>query len=312
MSETQLSLKADLVLSDLSTNGGLLTVEQANTFFEQLIDTPTLLREARVYPMRSPSQEINKTKFGSRILQAGEDSSGNRSIHSGSRALTAAKRSKPDTSKITLNTKEYIAEVRLPYETLEDNIERGSFEQTVMRMITKRVALDMEEMLLLGDDSSGDAFLALQDGVLERITSNTVDAASAAISAQVFTNTFKALPTQFRGDIGSLRFYAHPNVVADYRLALASRQTGLGDMVITGGQDPLVMGSPLRAAAKMPANKMIFTDPQNLLVGVQRSVRIETDKDIQTREIIIVVTMRIALQIEEEIAAVKVINLGTI
>ena len=308
----ELSYKADLALSDLSTNGGLLAVDQADKFIEQLIDTPTLLNEARVYPMNNPSQEINKTKFGSRILQAAEDASGDRAIHSGSRALTAAKRSKPDTSKVTLNTKEYIAEIRLPYETLEDNIERQGFENTVMRMITGRVATDIEEMLIQGDTASGDSYLALQDGLLELITSNTVDAASAAMNAQIFTNTFKAMPTQYRRNINDMRFYAHPNVVADYRLALASRQTGLGDAVITGNADPLVMGVPLRAAALMPQANMVFTDPKNLLVGMQRNIRIETDKDIQTREVIIVVTLRAAIQMEEEEAAVKVANVGTI
>lgn len=314
MTESELIKKTDFALSDLSggSNGGLLTVDQSNKFIEQLIDTPTILNEARVYPMTSPSQEINKTKFGSRILRAAEDGSGDRAIHSGSRALTAAKRSKPSTSKLTLNTKEYIAEVRLPYEVLEDNIERGNFQETVLRMITGRVALDMEEIILLGDTGSGDADLALQDGYLELITSNVVDANSAAVSAMVFTNAFKAMPTQYRRDLNSMRFYAHPNVVADYKLALASRQTGGGDQFLLTSQDPLVMGIALKQAALMPSSKMILVDPKNLLVGVQRSVRMEFDKDIQTREYIMVVTLRIAVQVEEELAAVKVTNLGTI
>lgn len=308
----ELSYKADLALSDLSTNGGLLTVDQGEKFIEQLIDTPTLLNDARVVAMRNPSQEINKTKFGSRILQAAEDASGDRAIHSGSRALTSAKRSKPDTSKVTLNTKEYIAEVRLPYETLEDNIERQGFENTVMRMITKRVASDIEEMLIQGDTASGDAFLALQDGVLELITSNTVDASSAAVNNQIFTNTVKALPTRYRRNMADMRFYAHHDVVADHRLALASRQTSLGDAYVVGNADPVIQGVPLKSAAFMPSANMIFTDPKNIIVGMQRNVRIETDKDIQAREVIIVVTLRAAIQMEEQEAAVKVTNLGSI
>ncbi len=311
MSDNTLIQKADLALSDLSSNGGLLTIDQSNKFIEQLIDTPTILSEARVYPMKSPTQEINKTKFGSRILRAAQDSSGDRAIHSGSRALTLAKRSKPDTSKVTLETKEYIAEIRLPYETLEDNIERGNFQDTVMRMISQRVALDMEELVLLGDTASSDADLALQDGILELITSNTVDAGGAAINAGIFTSAFKAMPTPYRRDLQSMRFYAHHDVVADYKLALASRQTGLGDNMVLTNVNPLVMGVQLKGAALMPTNKMVFVDPKNLLVGVQRQVRIETDKDIQAREYIVVVTLRMAVQLEEEEATVKVTNLGS-
>lgn len=308
----QLSQKADIALNDLAS-GGLLTVGQSNKFIEQLIDTPTILNEARVVPMDRPSIELNKTKFGSRVLRCAEDGSGNRAIWSGSRALDSANRSQPDLGRITLNTKEYIAEVRLPYEVLEDQIERGGFEDTVMRMLSKRVALDIEELLIQGDAGNvSDAYLGSQDGILEYVASNQVDAAGANISASVFNNAFKAMPTQYRGDLAALRFYAAHNIVADYRLALATRQTGLGDEFLTGRSPVYVMGVQMKPVAKMPNSDIVLIDPKNVLVGFQRNIRIETDKDIQTREVIIVVTFRLALQIEEELAAVRIKNLAVV
>lgn len=301
--------RADMALSDLAT-GGLLNQEQSNKFFEQLINEPTLLRDVRFVPMASPEMAVDKMKFGSRILRAGQDASGNRAIYSGNRNLDASNRAKPDTSQVELVTKEYIAEVRMSYEVLEDNIERGTFQDTVMRRMAERISLDLEEALLLSDTGSGDAFLALQEGVIDLMTTNQVDAAGAGISAELFNSAIKALPTQYRRDMNSMRFYAAPNQVADYRLAIAGRGTGLGDTAITTNNDIPVFGVPMRGVAQMPSSTILFTDPKNILLGMQRNIRIETDKNIQTREYIIVATLRAAFQLEEEAASVKIKNIA--
>jgi hypothetical protein len=51
-------------------------------------------------------------------------------------------------------------------------------------------------------------------------------------------------------------------------------------------------------------------NPNNFIWGIQRQVRIERDRDIRARTWIIVLTLRVALEIEEETAVVKLINLG--
>ncbi|MGZ7259879.1 phage major capsid protein, partial [Streptococcus pyogenes] len=66
--------------------------------------------------MNAPQRKINKIGFGSRIL---------RPATSGV-ALTQGQRSKPDLSQVLINTDEVIAEVRIPYDVIEDNIERGN------------------------------------------------------------------------------------------------------------------------------------------------------------------------------------------
>jgi hypothetical protein len=62
----------------------------------------------------------------------------------------------------------------------------------------------------------------------------------------------------------------------------------------------------------MEDTDMLFTFPKNLIFGVQRDIMIETDKDIRSRVLIIVLTMRIALQIEEADAAVRVSDLAVV
>lgn len=302
----ELSRKADMALSDLAT-AGRLTVEQANRFIQQVIEAPTIINECRVIPMNSPSMEINKSKFGARILKAARQANPNR-------ALTEAERSKPDTSKVTLNTSEVIAEVRLPYEVLEDNIERGNFEQTVLTMLANRVATDLEEMVIRGDVTLAgtDAYLGLQNGLLATTTANVVDVNNASVSAGMFNNMLKALPVRYRRDLNALRFYVSQDVEQDYRLNVASRSTGLGDATLTGRGALPVMGVPMKGVALMPNANAVLVDPQNLIVGFQRNVRVEIDKDIKTREIIIVVTARVATQMEEQEGAVKAINIAQV
>ena len=311
---SELSKKADLALADLTSNGGLLTPEQNDTFIRKLIDQPTMLRAVRSVPMNAPEMKINKIGFGSRILHPAPGGASPYAADDGSndRYLAAAKRAAPTTSQVPLTTKEVIAEVRIPYEVLEDNIERGNMADTVLALIAERAALDLEELLIRGDTALAvsDPFLGLMNGVLKRVTSNVVDAANANISAGVFNNLKKALPTRYRRNLAAMRFFSSMDRESDYRLVVSNRGTDLGDSILTSNAPLPVLGVPLQSAALMPNANLLFTDPQNIIFGVQRNVRVEQDRDIRSREVIIVVTARVGITIEEEEAMAKVVNLA--
>ena len=326
MSNDGLSQKATLALTDLETNGGMLSPEQNTTFIRNLLDAPTMLRDVRTITMNTPTQKINKIGFGSRILfaaRSGDDrfwwtgsgptqtntAPSGRGEHD-ARAPTEAERSSPTTSQIEMTTKEIIAEVRIPYETLEDNIERQGLEGTILAMIAERAALDLEELILLGDTTNSDDYLALHDGYLKRVSTNVVDHSGQTINAAVFSSTLKALATRYRRNKNLMRFYTSMDVEQDYRLALTSRGTSLGDDILTGGRGVPVFGVPMRGVALMPNANMLFVNPKNLIFGIQRNIRIEQERLISEREIKIVLTCRVALQIEEEPACVKVTNIG--
>ena len=302
MDEKDLIKKADIALGDLAS-GGLLSTEQSNRFIRNLIDQPTILREARTVTMNSPSMELNKIGFGSRILKPANQTAG-------SRALAIGDRSKPDLGKVTLNTSEVIAEVRLPYEVLEDNIERGNMTNTVLALMAERAALDIEELILLGDTGSGDAYLALMDGVLALTTTNTVDGTDVGVTGQLFNDTIKAMPTQYRRNKNLMRFYNSMDIEQDYRNTVSQRGTDLGDAILTGSNALPVFGVPMRGVALMPDASGLFLNPQNIVVGMQRRIRIESEKLISEREFKIVLTLRLAVELEEETAVVKQTNIG--
>lgn len=295
--------KAMLTVSDLTTNGGYLNPIQANTFIRMLIDQPTLINLVRTVPMNAPTMEINKIGFGQRILKTAPASG---------EALAASDRSKPTTDQVTLSTKEVIAEVHIPYDVLEDNIERGSLEDTIMALIAERASLDLEELLIMGDTDSSDAYLALIDGVLKQATSHVVDytATMPQVTKAVFKAGIKAMPTKYLRYRPAMRFFVSHDAEIEYADSLADRETQLGDRKIVTRPNEVAYGVPVVPVALMPDAKSLFTYPKNIIWGVQRQIMIETDRDIRARVLIVVLTLRIDMKFEEEDAVVKIDGLN--
>lgn len=311
MENNTLIKKADIALSDLANDGGLLNPEMTDRFIRTLIDEPTIINRARTVTMNAPTRKINKIGFGSRILRPATSHT----------ALDAADRSKPDLSQIQLDTEEVIAEVQIPYDVLEDNIEGGNINAgmtsgagglhaTIVTLMAQRAALDLEELLLLGDTGSGDPYLALLDGYLKRSTSHVVDAGGATIDKSLLKAGVKAMPDKYLRNRAALAHMVSVDNDTEYRDTYASRQTALGDNMLQGTGPVYAWGSQLTSVPLMPNTSGLFCNPLNLIFGIQRRITIEYDKDIRARAFIIVITTRVANQIEEEDAVVKYTNIG--
>lgn len=323
-SNSSLLRKADIAIADLEADGGVLLPEQANAFIRKLIAQPVLTRVCRTVSMAAPQRYINKIVFGTRIL---------RKATSG-QALTQGQRSKPTTEQINLVTKEQIAEVRLPYDVLEDNIERasaanneasntgpGGLRQTILDLIAERAGLDVEELCIKavstytnGSDADDQAFLSQFDGWLARANAHggVVDAQGASVSKALFKAGLKTLPSQYQRNKAALNHFVSVNNETEYRDTLADRGTALGDQMTQGTSPTFAYGSPVLGVALMPEDKGLYTDPLNLILGIQRQISLEFDKDITSRVYIIVLTLRLDVQIEETDAIVEYTNIGTV
>lgn len=321
-SNQSLLQKADLAIADLQANGGELSPEQGAAFIRKLIKQPTLIRQCRVVEMLASKRKINKIGFGTRIL---------RKATSGV-ALTQNQRAKPTTEQIQLDTKEQIAEVRLPYDVLEDNIERATaanneapntgpaaLRQTIIDLIAERAATDLEELALLADtaytnpgDQDDEDYLSQLDGWLKIAATdgNVADAQNQTISKAVFKMGLKTLPKQYLRNKAAMRHFVSNNNETEYRDTLANRATQLGDGMVTGDLPAYAYGSLVAPVQLMPEARGLFTDPLNLIFGIQRQVSMEFDKDITARVYIIVLTCRVDFQIEEAEALVLYDNIA--
>lgn len=292
--------KADLAVSDLISDGGYLNPMQANTFIRMVQDQPTIINSMRVVPMNAPTMEINKIGFADRILRVAPSSG---------TALADELRAKPTTDQVTLTTKEIMAEVHITYDTLEDNIERGRLESTIMSMISERAAIDLEELIIRGYHSATDPYLAVLDGLLIQAKDHIVTYSTppTTYDVNIFKAGIHAIPQKYIRNRSAFKFYVSHYVETEFAAQQATRETILGDTRIAADYSNSLkaFGVPVVPCALMPDANYIFTHPQNLILGIQRRIQIETDKDIRKRIYIIVLTMRLDFVIEEPDAVVK-------
>lgn len=320
-SNKQLSRRADIRLAELS-NGGLLLPEQSARMIDYIQDEPTIIKQVRVERMKNPAKNIDRTGFKGRILQAArQDPAGDGSEN---RALQIGERKKMVNSQIQLNTTEFIAEVRIPYEVLEDNIEKGGFEMHTVREMARQIAMDLEELALNGDTASLDPFLKTKDGFLKRMSGNVIDNANAGVSPDLFDQGLLAMPQKYLRNLTQLRHYISMANTIKYRAEVAKRSTGYGDSALTQNIPLYAAGVSIEAAAMLSAasetswgagdglNKEtgFFTFPKNLIMGIQRDISIESEKLISEREVKFVVTLRCDFQIDDVDACVKYANIG--
>jgi HK97 family phage major capsid protein len=295
--------KADISVANLISEGGYLVAQQAKEFMEILIEESALLSQVTTVPMTSHTWELNKMGFTSRVLRPATEGT----------ALNPTERVKPELGKVQITTQEYIAEARIPYSVVEDNVINGSFNDYMLRLLGKAVSRDMEEALILGDTTSADPFLAKQDGILKRATSLVVAGGSARLSKSVLKQMVQTMPSRFLRSQKNLEFITSKNAAIDYADSLASRATALGDAKLIGASAGEYMGYSIEPVPLWPENlggstnetTVLFCDPKNIHVGIVRDVRIETMRDITSREFVVVGTVRFGMNFQHEPAVVK-------
>jgi len=305
MTNQELVNKADIALGDLSI-AGRLNPEQTDRFVQTLIDQPTLLSAVRHVSMNSPEMFINKIGFGARIMRPAMEAA----------ALADADRVKPDLGRVQLTTTEYIAEVHIPYDVLEDNIEGGNINvplqtgagglhNTLTDLMAARAALDMEELAILGDTNNPtDNYLSTTNGYLKLATANVVNS-NAPFDKNAVISAIKTLPTKYLRNRLQMQNFVSIDNETNARDMYASRGGALGDANLQGNLPIQLFGTQVTPVALMPGNQGLFTNPDNLIFGIQRNIMMEYDKDIRARVFIIVLTFRVGFAIEEVNAMVK-------
>lgn len=312
MDTKELLRKAAMVLSDIAS-AGTLNPDQANAFIDMLQEATTLTAEARVEKMSAPKQNFNKLGFNSRIMYpAGEAADPG-----------AGAESKPAASQVQLSTVEGIAIVKVGYSVFEDNVERAALADHIVRLIAERAGVDLEERYINGDSASGDAWLALDDGVMKLATSHVADMAGASTDVIASCDAaYKTLPKKYLRNKREWRFYTTPDMEFQMRQALSERATAAGDNFLLTDTPVLLRGIPVVSlplladkvdvdsvtAGNQPGADILLVHPKNVVIGVQRSISIENQRLIRERTVEYVATIRSDVEFEEEDAVAKAIN----
>lgn len=294
------------------TSGGLLATGQADRFIDMSLDQSVMLKDARVIRMRSAVMELDKIATTGRVSQLKSE------------GVAPSSLSEPSFSKVTLTATDIITPFEITTESLEDSIERGDLEETVVRVMARQTATDLEELALLGDATSADPFLACQDGWRALAADgHVVDFAGATLDKDALSDMYKALPDRYKRNHDQLRYYFAPAAVQDWHDTFADRGTSGGDNAIVSAIAPPYMGTPVVGVPNVPTNLEgilgysgsdltfgILTPRENLIFGIHRQVRIEKDKDILRGVNIYTITTRVAVGLEETDAIVVAVNIA--
>lgn len=280
-----------IMTSDLGSSR--LARSKQQQFVRTVSESTAILDAARRIDMTSHTHDIDRVGFASRILGPAKEGE------------ASDQDSKPDFSTNTLESVEVMAVAGITDSTLEDNIEREGFENTLLDLIADRVGIDLEELFLLGDKDSSDPFLQLTDGWLKKsaneITEEDFDPTDVE---DMFDAMISAVPKKYLRNRAEWTLWVHWDIEDAYRNVLRSRGTGLGDSAQTTAQTLAYKGFTIRDSANMPEGTAFLAPANNLVYGIYRDIFIEPDRIPKARKTDFVTTLRVDCHFEDENASV--------
>ena len=310
MSTNELLMKA-VDTSDLQA-GGLLSAEQTRRFIDLVTDQSVMMREARVVPMRSAVVELDRIATNGRVSKLKAE------------GVAPDALSEPVFSKVQLSAVEVMTPFEITFDALEDSIEGGNLESTVIAAMAKQTATDLEELAIQGDTTSLDTFLKGLDGWRKLSDDgHMIDLEGESLSQDTLGQMYRALPDKYKRQQGELRFFYAPGCVQDWHNSFADRPTVGGDRALGNADVPGYMGIPVISVPTIPVNLTgvsgftgsnlsygFLTPRENIIVGIHREIRIEKDKDIHRGVNLYAITTRIAVEFENDDAVVVAVNVG--
>lgn len=308
-----------------AAGGGILKPEQANKFIDYMWDEAALTSMVRRVKMNNPSQEIDKIAVGRRLARKASE------------GVDDGQNVDPTFAKISMTTVKIRLDWELTTESLEDNLEGDALEDHVARLMATQLGNDLEDLYINGDTSSSDALLKSLDGFVKRFLAgaHVVSAGGATLNKSVFNRIVKEMPRKYLSRRGDLKFLTSPGLLQDFLnvttdasggafLNLQERAYDAQNVNGGGGgtiflkpfgvesvEIPLwpedVAGSYSGAAGDHGYG--VWTFPKNMIIGVQREIKVYREYKPKKDSIEYTVYTRVANQIENLDAAVTVTNI---
>jgi len=297
-------VKADLAIADLAAKG-YLVAEQMKKFLKVAILKSKFMQYVRVTTMSNPTQEIAKMTTLGQVMHPAVESE----------ALTVSQRSKVGFDAVTLTSYIGKAEIHWPRRLLEDQIERGNISNSMLEYMGGHVSADLDDLLIQGDTTSTNDWLAVTNGIITSSASNVYPAGSATLSKAILDNLIQTLPEQFEDAYDDAAFYTNRKARADYLSSLGDRATLVGDTIIEGkfGKELGYQGIPLRRIPRWPGTMapggvstvVWYGGAKNNIMAFQRKTTIDREFRISPQVYVVVMTLRVAIGQEHEPACAK-------
>ena len=251
--------------------GGLLSPQQANKFISYMVDNSEFLKDTKLEKMTAPEKQLDFLLIGSRIIRKATE------------ATTPSELAGITTSRKELRTVKVRLAADITSEFLEDNIEGQSARDRIARELAQQFSNDLTDLMLNGDtEATGTdaSFLTIGDGIIKQAKATT--AATHKFDTKggnnykdvIFPGMLDLMPNKFKRDRNNLRFYCSSSVADAYIRSLADRVSELGDRILTTGSLVKYLNIQLFPVEYMPDDVIILTNRNNLVSGVQRSMKV--------------------------------------
>lgn len=308
-----------------AAGGGILKPAQADRFIDYMWDEAALTSMVRRKKMNNPSEEIDKIAVGRRLAKKATE------------GVDTGVNADPTFSKISMTTVKIRLDWELTTESLEDNLEGDALEDHVARLMATQLGNDLEDLYINGDTGDSDALLQSLDGFVKRFLAgaHVISAGGTALNKDVFNSVVKTMPRKYLSRRGDLRFFTSPGLLQDFinetsdasggaflniqeRAVQTEAVAGQGGgsvwfrpFGVTPVEVPLfpedVAGTYSGAAGDHGYG--VWTFPQNMIIGVQREIKVYREYKPKKDSIEYTVFTRVANQIENLDAAVTVTDI---
>jgi hypothetical protein len=234
------------------TDAGLLNPEQSDLFIDYVKDESVMMQQARVIRFRGAQKLIEKLNVLGRVAVPKAE------------AVDPGVRRGIQTSKVTLEHHEIMVPFEIGDIVKEENIEGDDVEDSIARMMARRLANNMEEAFwdgntvgparLEGDLLEGgsstlyvkDAYMALFNGWLANAQSgHVVDAGNDPMGPALISRAIQAMPNKFKKDKSMLKFWLSWDHEQAYRESVSTRATQSGDNALSASGNVPAFGIEL-------------------------------------------------------------------
>jgi hypothetical protein len=279
------------VIDQNTLPNSVLNRQQSNAFIDMLVDETVLIKNIRRSVVSAPKGEINKLDIGVIVTEGAHATSG-----ATVRGVTE--------DAVSYDTVKYRSAFDIRQDFLEDNLEGPAVRDKILRMFTKRIAIDSElaairsdDTLTVGDSQSDENNLygvnvGFNKILLDEVPAGQILAAEgAAPSHKLYYDMKRLIPSRYRAAAPNYTWVMPSGPHDKWQYDMSLRETNYGDSAIMGVPVKGPMGYPMLQVPLMPEDmtytggsggstgSMIWLTPlDNLIFFIQREITIEFER----------------------------------
>lgn len=290
---------------DTSANGSPLihlSSQEASDFVDLIVDKSVLLNKVRVVKMDRAKLNIGRILSGGRFLQPGGQDV----------AVADDKTYKAKTDTITLITKEFIGKIEIHDDEIRHSVNGEGIENTLLGHAAKKIRNELEELILYSDTTgtfvTGLESFKVVDGVFKRLKGKSgevdfsVGFANQFADNEKFRKMLKTMPVEYRN---GAEFFLNNDVMIDYTANFDNsvNRDAFVDNILSKPANEV----PLASFDSKGETQVLFTNPQNIIWGVQiedMSMQFERERVASKRKTVFHFSIEMDFNVEIPEAAV--------